>query len=473
MQRSVQPAPDTDAAPASGRELSIRVENFGPITKGAINLKPLTIFVGPNGCGKSHAASLFYIMSNLEQDHTMDNHFARRSMQRRRLIQDSLKDESTKIFEQHREGSDIVDTHILSGIADPEAEVKSIIVKNFLAEPKAMIQRRKKSAVLDAKSRISGRIKVKITSDRIKVEGLSKPTIRIRFQETTDPNSAHAHNDESTYGMMNINIPASGSVFDIYDALVRRLTGPRRMESSTYYFPAERAGLTLASRSIAANYLLHRGTDANLPSTATDYLVFWTLLSDREGVFADIARDAEKKIMQGEIVTAPAPEMQPEIYFRSGGYKFPLHSAASSVKDLAPFFLYLKRAAKKNDLIVLEEPEINLHPASQIRLARFIARLVNRGLYVVVTTHSPYFLEQISHCVKAGHIDNENVDNVLPDEERIRPDSVAPYKFAPLGGGYEILEMPVSAEGIPQEEFTSVDRSLYDELLQLRRLEQE
>ena len=198
------------------------------------------------------------------------------------------------------------------------------------------------------------------------------------------------------------------------------------------------------------------------------------LMPEEDGAFADMSKKAEKEIMSGEVIATATARRYPDIHFRRGKYKFPLHLAASSVKDLAPFFLYLRHAADMGDLVILEEPEINLHPASQRLLARFIVRLVNCGLYVVVTTHSPYFLEQISHCVKAGYMDVEGIDDILPETERLRPGSVAPYKFLlGRGSGYEISEIPVSAEGIPQDEFLSVDRALYDELLRLRKLEQE
>ena len=38
----------------------IEIKDFGPICKGEIELKPLTIFIGPNNSGKSYAAMLIH-----------------------------------------------------------------------------------------------------------------------------------------------------------------------------------------------------------------------------------------------------------------------------------------------------------------------------------------------------------------------------------------------------------------------------
>ena len=40
----------------------INVENFGPIKKAEIFLKPVTVFVGPQGTGKSLLAQLIYLL---------------------------------------------------------------------------------------------------------------------------------------------------------------------------------------------------------------------------------------------------------------------------------------------------------------------------------------------------------------------------------------------------------------------------
>ena len=40
--------------------VGIEVRNFGPISRGKVTLKPLTIFVGPNSSGKSYIAMLVH-----------------------------------------------------------------------------------------------------------------------------------------------------------------------------------------------------------------------------------------------------------------------------------------------------------------------------------------------------------------------------------------------------------------------------
>jgi predicted ATPase len=43
---------------------SLVIKNFGPIGKAEINMKKLTVFIGPNNAGKSYVATLFYALSN-------------------------------------------------------------------------------------------------------------------------------------------------------------------------------------------------------------------------------------------------------------------------------------------------------------------------------------------------------------------------------------------------------------------------
>src|SRR5438876_3623752 len=42
--------------------LSVQIKDFGPISSGSIEIRPLTLFIGPNNSGKSYAAMLIHAL---------------------------------------------------------------------------------------------------------------------------------------------------------------------------------------------------------------------------------------------------------------------------------------------------------------------------------------------------------------------------------------------------------------------------
>ena len=48
--------------PTQTEPLQLSVSNFGPIAKAEIDLRPLTVFVGPSNTGKSYLAILIYAL---------------------------------------------------------------------------------------------------------------------------------------------------------------------------------------------------------------------------------------------------------------------------------------------------------------------------------------------------------------------------------------------------------------------------
>jgi hypothetical protein len=76
-----------------------------------------------------------------------------------------------------------------------------------------------------------------------------------------------------------------------------------------------------------------------------------------------------------------------------------LYNASSSIKQLASFLLYLRYRAAPNDFLIIDEPEMGLHPESQARVLEALAILVNLGVRVLVTTHSPYIMAHLNNLV--------------------------------------------------------------------------
>ncbi len=62
-------------------------------------------------------------------------------------------------------------------------------------------------------------------------------------------------------------------------------------------------------------------------------------------------------------------------------------------------------AASANQLVYIEQPEIHLHPRAQVALADVLARAAQRGVLLVVETHSELLLLGIQIAVANGRVD--------------------------------------------------------------------
>lgn len=79
--------------------------------------------------------------------------------------------------------------------------------------------------------------------------------------------------------------------------------------------------------------------------------------------------------------------------------KLKMRESSSSVRSLLIFDFYIRHLAKEGDLLIIDEPELNLHPKNQRKLARLLVDLTNCGISVFITTHSDYIVREISNIV--------------------------------------------------------------------------
>ena len=93
------------------------------------------------------------------------------------------------------------------------------------------------------------------------------------------------------------------------------------------------------------------------------------------------------------------------IYFRPSKtqLKFTMGESSSAVRSLLDMGFYLRHVAEIGDLLIVDEPELNLHPENQRRVARLFARLVNLGIKVFITTHSDYIVKELNSLIMLNH----------------------------------------------------------------------
>ncbi len=106
--------------------------------------------------------------------------------------------------------------------------------------------------------------------------------------------------------------------------------------------------------------------------------------------FSDLIGGTYKVEKDGDIKYVPQ---------KTKGIKLGLVESSSSVRSLLDLGFYLRHMAAPGDLLVIDEPELNLHPSNQRRVARLIAKLVNVGIRVFVTTHSDYIIKEFNTLI--------------------------------------------------------------------------
>lgn len=66
-------------------------------------------------------------------------------------------------------------------------------------------------------------------------------------------------------------------------------------------------------------------------------------------------------------------------------------------------------AAKSDDLVLIENPEVHLHPAGQSQMGVFLADAAQAGVQVLVESHSDHLLNGIRRTVRQRRIDSDAV----------------------------------------------------------------
>ena len=145
--------------------------------------------------------------------------------------------------------------------------------------------------------------------------------------------------------------------------------------------------------------------------------------------WAELADRLESEMLGGTFRIEESGEMlfHPSSLKRGLG----LHLASSSVKSLAGLTFFLRHIAKKGHFLIIDEPELNLHPDNQRRVARLLGRLAQSGMKVLISTHSDYIIREINNLIMLSHDEEGNVRQRLgySQEEILHPHQVGAYLF--------------------------------------------
>ena len=184
-------------------------------------------------------------------------------------------------------------------------------------------------------------------------------------------------------------------------------------------------------------------------------------LKKQKSEYADFAETLERKLLGGKMSVTKEGEVE---FIPRKGQRLPIHLTASIVKTLSSLTFYLKHLAVRGDLIIIDEPEMNLHPDAQVMLAHIFGQLVNKGLNLLISTHSDYIIRELNNMIALGSIsDRETIMKELgyTDDEVLSYSDVSVYLFKPKKANSKaakIERVEVKDDGFSME---TIDEVIY------------
>ena len=95
-------------------------------------------------------------------------------------------------------------------------------------------------------------------------------------------------------------------------------------------------------------------------------------------------------------------------YFDKQGQRIELVNTATGIKYFGIFqVLSQNNYLNENTVLILDEPEVHLHPKWQLEMAKIIVELVKSGVKILVNSHSPYMIEALKRYSEVEDIEDK------------------------------------------------------------------
>ena len=466
-------------------DTTIEVRDFGPLTHAAIDLRPLTVFVGPSNAGKTYLATLISAL------HRACDGFPRippRGLfitERIQAVQGATDAARENLLTPGRPitCSDLPDDvrarfhDIIDSVAvDLTEEIKRLFDVEDCTElirSKAPRRRLHVSLRLRERGQELWRVTMAVSPRGETAEGVIDDVVLVRA-DSTDA-------ERRTLACRSRQNPTA--LFEHLIGHAARTGRPPRV----HHLPAARSGM-LQSHRIIAGSLVERlsrtgstrrgGELPTLSGVATDFIRSLILYEERttlDETIRVLADDLERDPLHGEIrARRPVPAGDPEFIYRPQGATedIRLSRASSMVTELAPVVLLLRGGLEPGDTLIIDEIEAHLHPTTQARLAALLARLVRADVRVVITTHSDWLLRELGNLMREGELARRTAGT--PENGGLTPAEVGVWLFQGQDSGFAVREIPFDEiEGIEPEEYETVAETLYNRSADLQNRLQE
>ena len=354
--------------------MKIKFEHLGIIESGEVEVKPLTVLCGPNNSGKTY---LMYALYGL-----LDKDFNIRFSFVKNLIYQAKNKGIC-----HFSIKELLHNNINSIIASIEDNFIKCLPTLFSTTEDTFSNTKVQLSNLNLDKTIEN---IKNTEWDYFLNLANKKMV---YELIKDKNS-----DKATLIILDGNTPTRILEKTLSNTLSLLLLP--ELVRYVFLLPAERTGINLFFRELnfQRTTILHNTARGEInamaisryPEPLADYINFLNQINElknNKSYYHSFALELQKEVLKGSFRISK----DMNIVFKPYPYKdtsLNLHLSSSTAKTFFGLWTYLKYVAQPNQCLMIDEPELNLHPDNQRKLARILVRLANNGLTVIISTHS-------------------------------------------------------------------------------------
>lgn len=259
------------------------------------------------------------------------------------------------------------------------------------------------------------------------------------------------------------------------------------------FLPASRTGLLLLYRDYFANkaddtrsFKVQNGklmegkeSHGNLTEPIYEFLRFLQTYaedSDSRQQYAEELQFFEEHLIEGHIRMDGQGILS--YHSKSAINGVPMYLASSMINEIAPLALVLTSNISY-DRLIIDEVEASLHPEKQMELVRFFNRLSNKGMKLIVSTHSDTFASKLNNLYLLSERVRDGNEEMakrigLEEEDLLRPENLFVYEFISQPNGKSIVKEMQGHRGTGYQFdlFTGSAMRLYDEAMKIGEIEE-
>lgn len=459
--------------------IQIAVENFGPIEKADVDLRPLTVFIGESNTGKTYLAALIYALHQAFEG----------------IPRVPWSYYATSRFDPiyYSQPADISTQGVLEETQKALTKLKGTEQPFKFSDLPQWVRDRLQSGSAHSEG-LENELKrcfdFESASELIRFTGSQGNAMKVSFEVREENQTLWSFNlCNSKSGItadksINEDMVLSSKDREIFQkaldvtdqGIPLRFITP--VSEKFYYLPAPRGGI-METHGVILSSLVESATriglerssgNATLSGMIADFLKEIINYNERHlssDEMNGIAKVLEDEVLRGEIVVNRPAGGYPEFRYcpQNSEQTLRMSHSSSMVSELAPLVLFLRGIVQLGDTLIIEEPEAHLHPAAQTKVALTLARLVRAGIRVIITTHSDWLLEQIGNLIREGEVMKLGKNKTEPTTW-LTKEEVGAWLFRM---DEPVKEIPFEhIAGIEPEEYGEVAEELYNHSVNLR-----